>query len=404
MANAALHGLGVVDMGWLMAGPETARYLGDLGAVVIKVESHQRRDPLRAMGPFKYGVPGVNRSMSYHAINAGKRSLTLNIKVPAGREVVLRLTRWADVFIEAFTPGVADGLKLSYKHLSAENPRLIMMSTSVLGASGPDALGTSGTGTTGSAFAGATNVLGWPDREPMGPYGPWTDAVTPRFAASTILAALHRRARTGEGCFIDISQAECGLQFLLPAYLDYAVNGRAPQRRGVGGSLYFCPSGVYPCRGTDRWITIEVTNESQWENLRKIVGGALSEPRFDGLLARLRQRQEIEHVLVDFTADKDPIALERRLQSGGVPAHVVAHTTDLAADEDLKAEGFYRPIRNDEIGEGMTRGPQASLSRTPHVETRPGPRIGDSTLELLREVCGYTSAEIEQLEKDGVLR
>lgn len=403
MTRAALKGLKVVDMGWLMAGPEAARYLGDLGAVVIKLESHQRRDPMRAMGPFKDGVPGVNRSMSYHAINAGKRSLTLNIKTSAGREAVLRLARWADVFVEAFTPGVADGLKLSYKHLSAENPQLIMISTSVLGASGPDALGTSGTGTTGAAFAGATNLLGWPDRQPMGPYGPWTDAVTPRFAASTILAALHRRARTGQGCFIDFSQAECSLQFLMPAYFDFAVNGVAPQRRGLGGSLYFCPSGVYPCSGTDRWIAIEVTNESQWENLRKILG-ALSELRFDGLLARLRQRREIDEILAAFTADKDPIALERRLQSGGVPAHVVAHTTDLAADEDLKADGFYRLIRNDEIGEGMTRGPQASLSRTPHVETRPGPRIGDSTRELLREVCGYTSAEIEQLEKDGILR
>jgi benzylsuccinate CoA-transferase BbsF subunit len=356
------------------------------------------------MGPFKDGVPGINRSMSYHAINAGKRSITLNIKSPAGREAVLRLARWADVFIEAFTPGVADGLRISYKYLSAENPCLIMMSTSVLGASGPNALGTSGTGTTGSAFAGATNLLGWPDREPMGPYGPWTDAVTPRFAAGTILAALHRRARTGQGCFIDFSQAECGLQFLMPAYLDYAVNGAAPQRRGGGGSLHFCPSGVYPCRGTDRWIAIEVTNEPQWESLRNIVGGTLLELRFDGLLARLRQRREIDEILAVFTAVKDPIALERLLQSGGVPAHVVAHTTDLAADEDLKADGFYRAIRNDEIGEGMTRGPQASLSRTPHVETRPGPRIGDSTMDLLREACGYTSAEIERLEKDGVLR
>ena len=109
-------------MGWLMVGPESARYLADLGADVVKVESSVRLDPLRTLGPYKGGRSGINRSLSYHAINAGKRSIVLDAKHPRGHEVLLTLVRWADVFVESFAPGVIDSLHLSYEELRPENP------------------------------------------------------------------------------------------------------------------------------------------------------------------------------------------------------------------------------------------------------------------------------------------
>jgi benzylsuccinate CoA-transferase BbsF subunit len=402
--SAPLEGVKVVDMGWLMVGPESARYLADLGADVVKVESSVRIDPLRTLGPYKDGRRGINRSLSYHAINAGKRSILLDAKHPRGHQVLLTLIRWADVFIESFAAGVIDGLRLSYDDLRHENPALVMVSTSLLGQKGPESRGTSGTGTTGSALAGATNLLGWPDRPPAGPYGPWTDGVTPRFVVASVLAALHRRRKSGEGCYIDAAQAECGLQFLLPAYYDYAVNNRAPHRRGAAGSPLRCPSGVYRCAGDDRWVAVDASADRQWQVFRRIVGDPLTRSEFDTVLGRLRHREEIERAITAWTQGQAPRSVERALQAAGIAAHIVCTSRDLAEDEDLRDDGYFQSIHDPEIGQATTRGPQFRLMRTPHVPTRAGPRLGDSCREILASIGGYSDAEVEALERDGVIR
>jgi len=245
--NAPLDRIHVLDMSWVMVGPVSGRYLADLGADVIKVESGLRIDPLRTLGPFKDGKSGRERSVSYHNLNAGKRSLAIDLKNPRGREVILRLAQWADVVLESFTPGVLDDLHLAYRDLKHRNQNIIMVSTSLLGQTGPHAKGASGVGTMGAALAGATFLMGWPDRPPFGPFGPWTDAVAPRFIVSSILAALHRRSRTGQGCYIDVAQAEAGLQFISPAAYEYAANRTIPLRRGIAGSPLRSPQGVYRC-------------------------------------------------------------------------------------------------------------------------------------------------------------
>jgi benzylsuccinate CoA-transferase BbsF subunit len=402
--SAPLEGIKVVDMGWLMVGPESARYLADLGADVVKVESSVRVDPLRTLGPYKDGRRGINRSLSYHASNVGKRSLLLDVKHPLGRQALIKLVRWADVFVESFAPGVIERLQLSYEELRRENPVLIMVSTSLLGQKGPKSRGTGGTGTTGSAFAGATNLLGWPDRPPAGPYGPWTDSVTPRFVVTSILAALHRRGRSGEGCYIDVAQAECGLQFLLPAYYEYAVNKRIPQRRGAAGSPLRCPSGVYPCTGDDRWVAIDASADRQWQVFRRIVGDPLTGSELDTVLGRMRHREEVERAITAWTQRRAPHGIERELQAAGIAAHVVCTSRDLAEDEDLRHEAHFQPIHDPEIGRAITRGPQFRLARTPHVPTRAGPRLGDSCDAILMSVCRYSASDVASLKREGVVR
>jgi len=233
---APLDGIRVLDLSWVMVGPVSGRYLADLGADVIKVESSRRIDPVRTLGPFKDGRSGPERSVSYHNLNAGKRCITLDIRKPEGRELVMRLANWADVVLESFTPGVLDELQLGYRELTARNPKLIMVSTAILGQTGSDAKGTSGVGTMGAAMSGATYQFGWPDRPPSGPFGPWTDGVAPRFIVASILAALHRRGRNGQGCYIDVAQAEAGVQYMMPAYYEFAASGRIPERRGIAAA------------------------------------------------------------------------------------------------------------------------------------------------------------------------
>jgi benzylsuccinate CoA-transferase BbsF subunit len=401
--TAPLDGINVLDLSWVMVGPASARYLADAGADVIKLESSKRIDPVRTLGPFKDGKTGAERSVSYHNLNASKRCIAIDIRHPKGRDVTLRLGQWADVVMESFTPGVLDTLHLGYSEFSRVNPRVIMASTSLLGQTGPDGKGTSGVGTMGAAMAGATCQIGWPDRAPEGPFGPWTDAVTPRFIVASILAALHRRSRTGRGCYIDVAQAEAGIQFMMPAYFQSATSGTAPERRGVAGSPVRAAQGLYPCSGDDRWIAIDASRPSHWEALRNAVGGALRDSKFDRIVERMRNRDEIDRLIAEWTRNQDAAAAELHLQAAGVPAHIVSHPDDLLADDDLRHAAHFKQIDDPVIGAAVIEGPRFALARTPLPATSRGPRIGEHTDEVLAGVLGMSAMEIAELREAGIL-
>ena len=398
-----LEGIRVLDMSWVMVGPVSGRYLADLGADVVKIESRKRIDPLRTLGPFKDGKPGVERSVSYHNLNAGKRGLAINIKEPRGRDLILRLVDWADVVLESFTPGVLESLRLDYANLKARKADIIMVSTSILGQTGPHAAGTSGVGTMGAAMSGASGLLGWPDRPPSGTYGPWTDGVAPRFIVPSVLAALHRKSRTGEGCYIDVAQAEAGIQFMMPAYYEYAANGTIPSRRGYAGSPLRCPQGVYPCAGDDRWIVIDASPDAHWRKLRETIGGALTDANYDTLIGRLRNREAIDNTISEWTRTRDAQETEAMLQRAGVPAHIVSRAGDIARDPHLRHVNHLRRIEDPEFGEAEIEGPRSLFEGTPLPETRRGPRIGEHSAEILRELCGMSDREIAELKESGVL-
>ncbi len=400
--TAPLKNLRVLDLGWVMVGPMSGRYLADLGAEVIKVESSQRIDPLRTLGPFKDGKPGAERSLSYHFINAGKRSITLDLGSEEGREVVRALAKESDIVIESFTPGVLGRLGLGYDTLKAENPGLIMVSTCILGQTGP-AAGTSGVGTLGAAYAGVSFLIGWPDRPPGGPYSAWTDSVAPRFVVASVLAALHRRQNTGAGCYIDLAQAEAGVQFLLPAYYEYAANGRIPQRQGNTPSPLRSPCAVYRCAGHDRWVFIDASSPEHWGVLAGLIGGAALEPKFSTLVGRLRNRAELDRLVESWTAEKVDLDVESALQAAGVPAHILCHAEDLDKDADLAADDYYQPIEDAVIGACRIRGAMVAITPSATQPARPGPRIGDSTDAVLREICGYSQDKIAALRQAGAL-
>ncbi len=401
--TAPLEGIHVLDLSWVMVGPASARYLADMGADVVKVESSKRIDPVRTLGPFKDGKTGPERSVSYHNLNAGKRCIAIDIRRPEGRELVLRFAEWADIVLESFTPGVLDTLHLGYSDLKQRNERIVMASTSLLGQTGPYAKGTSGVGTMGAAMSGATHQIGWSDREPNGPWGPWTDAVTPRFIVTSILAALHRRSRTGEGCFIDVAQAEAGIQFMMPAYYEYAANGTIPERRGNAGSSLQVPQGVYPCSGDDRWIAIDASAQTDFEAFRTLIGGNLRDAKFDTIIGRLRNRADLEETIASWTREQEAEAVEHRLQAARVPAHVVSRSGDLVRDSDLLEAGHLNKINDPVFGEAEIEGPRFSLARTSLPATRRGPRIGEHTNEVLATILGMSETEIARLGESGVL-
>lgn len=400
--SAPLAGLRVLDLSWVMVGPMSGRYLADLGADVIKVESSRRLDPLRTLGPFRHGTPNPEETLSYHNINAGKRSITLDLAAPAGREIVRRLVRKVDVVIESFTSGTLERMGLAWEQLHAENPRLIMVSSCLFGQTGPERAA-AGVGTLGAAYSGASLMVGWPDRNPTGPYNAWTDSVTPRFIVASLLAAIRQRTLTGQGCYIDVAQAEAGLQFLLPAYYEYAVNGRIPGRVGTDVDPLRAPSGTFPCAGADRWIVIDASADAHWKALRACAAPALDDAAFDTLVGRLRRRTQLHETLGAWTRKQDPHALQDALQAAGVPAHVVSTCDELSVDADLIADGYYSEVVDPVIGRFQLRNAQVRITPSGTLAARPGPRIGDSTDSILREVGACSDEEIAAFRSAGVL-
>ncbi len=402
MSAAPLANLRVLDMSWVMVGPMSGRYLADLGAEVIKVESAKRLDPLRTLGPFIDGVSHPERTLSYHFINAGKRSLALNLGSEAGKHIVLRLVREVDVVIESFTAGTLDRMGLGWERLRAENPRLIMAASCLFGQTGPERAA-SGVGTLGAAYSGASHLVGWPDRAPNGPFNAWTDSVTPRFLVTALLAALHRRSRTGAGCYIDVSQAEAGLQFLLPAYFQYAANGQIPARCGSDPDPLRAPSGVFPCAGDDAWVVIDASADGHWQALRQLLSPALDNPAFNTLVGRLRQRSQLHEALAQWTRGHGAEQVEQALQALGIPAHGVCDHAALASDADLIADGYYGQISDAQIGTVRMRNAQCAIEPAAPLAARAAPRIGDSTDDILRDIGGYSDDQISRFRQDGVL-
>jgi len=389
-----LKGITVLDLGWLMVGPISARYLGELGARVIKVESSKRKDPLRGLG---------GSATAYHMINAGKEGLAIDLSNEQGLATLKRLIKHADVLIESFTPGVIDKLGLSFEEISKINPGMVMVSTGILGRTGPLGIGTSGTGTTGSVYAGATHLLGEPGEYPLGPSGPWTDAVTPRFLVPAILSALHQRTTTGRGEYIDMAQAEAGLQFLLPAFIEHAVNNSSPGAMGCNFAPLRAPCGVYPTLGDDRWILIDASDHTMWAALVSIVGAPLNETRFEGLIGRLRAREELDAILSAWTKAQDASLLEELLQNAGVAAHIVAQDSDLSGDGDLRACGHFEKVTDPILGEFELPAPQFRFVQTPLAPRQRGPNTGDASRRILTEVGGLSDQEVDALEQAGIL-
>lgn len=402
MTDGVFDGLKVADFSWVGVGPITAKYLADQGATVVHVESSTRLDILRLAPPFRGGA-GVNRSQFFANFNSSKLGLTLNLNHPKGREAAWRLTAWADVVIESFTPKAMRRWGLAYDDICQFNPSVIMISTCQQGQTGPHAQ-YGGYGNLAAALAGYFHLTGWPDRDPAGPYGAYTDFIVPHFAASTLIAALDHRRRTGEGQSIDLSQYEAAVQFIAPELLDYTVNGRIAERSG-NAVPHAAPHHTYPCRGEDRWIAIAVTSDAEWAALAAVAAGQAfaADPRYRTLAGRVAHQAELDAAIAEWTAEQDATELMEQLQAAGVPAGMVQDCADLHADPQIAHRGFFVELDHSEMGPSHYDGPIFDLSETPIRLRAPAPLLGQHNEMVLRDLLGYDDEAIAELVIEGAL-
>ncbi|MFQ5826279.1 MAG: CaiB/BaiF CoA transferase family protein, partial [Dehalococcoidia bacterium] len=270
MAKEAFTGIKVADFSWNAVGPIMGSYLAKHGATVVKVESIHRLDSMRTSPPFLGGKVDPDLSACFPYLNHGKYGVTLDLRHPRAREVARRLAAWADIMLDAFTPGTMKKWGLSYEEVREINPGIIYLSTCNQGQTGPHAR-QPGFGTQLTALSGITHITGWPDRWPAFPFAAHTDFVSLRFGFAALIAALEYRERTGKGQYLDLSQHEASLHLMAPAILDYEVNGRVASRMG-NRSPSATPHGVFPCRGDDRWCALTVGSDEEWQAFCRALG------------------------------------------------------------------------------------------------------------------------------------
>ena len=398
-----LEGLKILDLMWVMAGPAATRALADYGATVVRIESTTRVDTARTIQPFQ-GGPGPENSGLFQNMNAGKLGLTLDLATEEGKAVFLDLVRWADVVCESFSPKAMKKWGLGYEALREVNPGIIMLSTCLMGQSGPLA-SFAGFGNLAAAISGFFPLASWPDRAPAGPFAAYTDYVAPRFTAASILAAIEYRDRTGKGQYIDQSQGESALHFLTPAILDYTVNG-ALQAGDGNRDPQMAPHGVFPVQGDDVWIAITARDDDDWQMIAGLMGddALLYDQRFATLEARKANEDDLEALIAAWTANQDAYAFQQTLQDHNVPAHVVQNSPEMVEDPQLVHRGHFVELPHDIHGTTTVEGSRFRLSRTPASISVSGPTFGRDNLEVLERILGYDTERIGDLAAAEVLQ
>jgi benzylsuccinate CoA-transferase BbsF subunit len=335
--------------------------------------------------------------------NAGKLCLTLDLGRDDARDVVRDLVRWADVVTESFSPGVMASLGLDYESLRAIKPDLIMISSCLMGQSGP-MRDYAGFGQLSAAMAGFHDLTGWPDRPPAGPFGAYTDYVAVRYNTIAILAALDHRERTGEGQYIDMSQTEAALHFLGPALLDYTVNGRVRHAEG-NADLTMCPHGVYAAAGDDRWVAVAVRDARDWSALCAAIDRAdlAAEADLATSEGRRARQSELDGAIEEWTRARDAFESETILQARGVPASAVMDMEDLHADPQLALRGHFVEIPHPTQGTTTVEASRFTLSRTPARLPDHAPTLGVDNERVLGDLLGYDAPRIEALQESGAL-
>jgi crotonobetainyl-CoA:carnitine CoA-transferase CaiB-like acyl-CoA transferase len=388
---------------WVLAGPGITRLLADYGATVIRIESTNRTDPTRTVGPFQDSQTGAESSALWGNNNAGKYGITLDLSTDGARTIVMDLVKWADVVCEAFSPKAMRAWGFDYESLRQVKPDLIMLSTCLMGQSGPLSR-FAGFGNLAAALCGFYNLVGWPDRPPSGPFSAYTDYIAPRFGACAVMAALIYKRLTGEGQYIDQAQAESALHFLALPIVDFTANRRTYQPI-ANHDLYHAPHGVYAAAGEDRWVAIACRTQDEWWALCAVMAAPqlAADARFNTFAARQANSDELDHLITQWTRGLDAHELERRLQARGVPAHAVQNPRDLYQDQQLHHRNHFVEVPHPELGKTWVENSRFRLSRTPAQVERAAPMLGEHNQYVLEHVLGYDEERIAELVAMGAL-
>ena len=395
--TAPLQGLTVIELAHIMAGPVCGRMLADMGADVIKVERVPDGDASRGFAP-----PLIDgESAAFMMMNRNKRGIAVNLKAEAGRDIVERLLKDADVVIENYRKGTMERLGLGYEKLRELNPGLIYCEISGFGRTGPYAdLG--GFDLVAQGYSGLMSITGeGADRPPVKCGPPVTDITAGVLATMGVLAAYVQRLKTGRGQRVDTSLFEAGITQTFWQSAIALATGDSPEPMGSAHPL----NAPYEAFETaDGWITIGASNEATWQRLPPVLGlpELLEDERFIKNIERMRNRGALNEALAPAFKQRDTAEWLELLKDAGVPAGPVLSIGEMLAHPQSRARNMVVETEHQSLGPIESIGFPVKFSDTPAAIERGAPRLGEDTVEVLGEL-GYSPAEVDRLVQEGVV-
>jgi len=391
-----LRGMRVLELAQIMAGPTCGMLLADMGADVVKVEKLPGGDDARG-----YRDPQINGvSAPFMMLNRNKRGIALDLKQPAGRDVLLRLVRDADVLTENYRRGALERLGLGYDALAAANPGLIYCAVSGYGRDGPFA-DKGGFDLIAQGFAGLMSITGEPGGPPVKTGNSVADINAGILAAVGILAAYAHKQRTGQGQIVDTSLLEAALQQTYWHAAIYFATGRSP---GPTGSAHLLTAPYQAFVTRDGWINIGGANQANWERIADVLGHPewRDDPRFATNSARMTNVESLTAAMSAVLALRTKAEWIAAFDAAGVPVGPVHTIGEALEHPQTQARGMVVDLEHPQAGTTRALGCPLHFSQTATRITRPAPLLGEHTRDVLRE-GGYTDAEIERLVRDGVV-
>jgi len=422
MARLPLDGVRIVDLTVVWAGPYATFLLAHLGAEVIRVEPTRRFQPLtrgirarptpeqvrQGRPPWLWAYPNRdpgerpwNRFGMFNAHAVNKKSITLNLQDPLGKEMLGRLVRISDVVIENNATDTMEELGVTYDWLRSQKEDIIFVRMPALGNTGKYRYYRQ-LGSMNEDVCGHNSLRGYADMDPTALSPVYAaDAASGTIAAFAVLTALHYRNRTGKGQLIELAQVECFLPYLTQAYMDYFMNGRV---QGTLGNRHpWAIQGCYPCKGEDRWVVITLYNDAQFERFCHAVGHPewLQDPRFADALNRYRHHDDLDALISEWTRQRDPYEVFHTLQQAGVPAGPVMDQRDVFNDPHVAARNLLQEAYQEDVGTYRYCRAPWLMSETPPSVRRGPVRLGQDNEYVYRELLKVSDQEWEELVRLG---
>ena len=403
MFKDALKGIRIADFSWVWAGPYATSLLSYMGAEVIKIESRGRVDQTRK-GSIMNGdsFNGYDSSPTFNNANLNKQGVSIDITKPEGAELARRLVAECDIVVANMRPGKMDKLGLGYKDLIKEKPDIIMLESSGFGCTGPYR-GYAGFAPIFASFGGLAYLTGYEDGAPNVMSGV-QDMRAGTMAAFILITALVNRQKTGKGQYIDLSSSECLSALVGPELMEYTMNKRSPFRCGNQDAV-MAPHNCYRCKGEDKWISIAVATDEEWDALRLAMGDPewAKAEEYKSVYSRWQHRKELDAHVTEWTVNYTHYELMELLQGAGVAAMPSFDAEEILKDSHTKERNLFTEVDHPALGKQVVMNPAWKFSETPARIRKPGPLLGEDNYDVFENLLGMQEEEIKKLEEEQVI-
>lgn len=403
MFKDALKGIRIADFSWVWAGPYATSLLSYMGAEVIKIESRGRVDQTRK-GSIMNGdsFNGYDSSPTFNNANLNKQGVSIDITKPGGAELARRLVAECDIVVANMRPGKMDKLGLGYHDLIKVKPDVIMLESSGFGCTGPYR-GYAGFAPIFASFGGLAYLTGYEDGAPNVMSGV-QDMRAGTMAAFILITALVNRQKTGKGQYIDLSSSECLSALVGPELMEYTMNKRSPFRCGNQDAV-MAPHNCYRCKGEDKWISIAVATDEEWDALRRAMGDPdwAKAEEYASVYSRWQNRKELDAHMTEWTVNYTHYELMELLQGVGVAAMPSFDAEEILKDPHTKERNLFTEVDHPALGKQVVMNPAWKLSETPARIRKPGPLLGEDNYDVFENLLGMQEEEIKKLEEEQII-